>query len=100
MLIPVSDLPAFTEFLRKRCHAQQLTTFTPSPNENGEYFRAIAAGHFVLASVDGDQVRITSHEKYLPVIEARWASLQPAVPVATGSRFSQWLRALLPGTAR
>ncbi|WP_425614318.1 hypothetical protein NA78x_004185 [Anatilimnocola sp. NA78] len=97
MLIRNSEVSAFIEFLRKKCRSNQVTIFTPSPNENGEFFRAVAEGQFVVAHLAAnDQVEIVTAEKYAPSLESRWQDHQRAAMPPTGSLLSRCLSMILP----
>jgi hypothetical protein len=103
MIIKMEQLSEFVEFLRQACGVRQITSFHPAPNEAGEFFRALAENHWVIAHLNhtGD-LCIFSDDQYQIVLWDRWTKLQknkPTVPAAAVSIFAtERLKSLLLGS--
>jgi hypothetical protein len=103
MIIKMEQLSEFVEFLRQSCGVRQITSFHPAPNEAGEFFRALAENHWVIAHLNhtGD-LCIFSDDQYQIVLWDRWTKLQrnkPTVPAAAVSIFAtERLKSLLLGS--
>jgi hypothetical protein len=73
MRISQNELNQFVDFLRAKCKVQQITSYIPQPNEQGEFFRAVCEGHLLIAHVlEPDQLCIITDDQYQLALWTRW----------------------------
>lgn len=99
MRISQNELSQFVDFLREKFKVQQITSYVPQPNEQGEFFRAICEGHLLIAHViEPDQLCIVTDDRYQLVLWNRWTEYKKSTLKPTSVYAA--LKSLLVGGRR